>query len=255
MAVVEISLAGKVAVVTGSSRGVGRAIALRLAEAGCRGVTINCVQNRERGLEVVGELEKLGAEALLVQADVGEEEDANRLIRETYDRFGRIDILVNNAGICPRGTFFDTPLEDFDAAYKICLRSTFLCTKAAVPFMKEQGGGHIVNISSTSGLTGGTMGPAYGAAKAGVIALTKYGAKTLTQYGIKVNCVAPGYVETDMYYTANYDVKVRQQRIKDIPLGRIAQPEEIANVVLFLVSDLSSYVIGDTILASGGRTT
>ncbi|MFY9603443.1 MAG: SDR family NAD(P)-dependent oxidoreductase, partial [bacterium] len=107
---VEISLAGKVAVVTGSSRGVGRAIALRLAEAGCRGVTINYVQNRERGLEVVRELEERGAEGLLVQADVGEEEDANRLIKETYDRFGRIDILVNNAGICPRGTFFDTPL-------------------------------------------------------------------------------------------------------------------------------------------------
>ncbi|HEY8346453.1 MAG TPA: glucose 1-dehydrogenase [Symbiobacteriaceae bacterium] len=252
---VTVSLTGKVAVVTGSSRGLGRVIARRLAEAGCRGIVINYHRNASQAEAAAEEVRRLGADALVVQADVGEEADVKRLVASTQERFGRIDILVNNAGVCPTGTFFDTPVADLDLAYRTCLRAAFLCTQAVVPIMQAQGGGHIVNISSTSGITGGTMGPAYGPVKAGIIALTKYAARTLTPLGIKVNCVAPGYMDTEMYYQANPDPEKRARRMKDIPLGRIADPEEIANVVLFLVSDLASYVIGDTILASGGRTT
>jgi 3-oxoacyl-[acyl-carrier protein] reductase len=253
--VIGLSLESKVAIVTGASGGLGRAICLRLAEAGCAGVVVGYRSNEERAAAVAAEVRERGAEALTVSADVGDEAAVQGLVAAARERFGRIDILVNNAGSCPIGTFDDTPVEDLDLAYRSILRSTFLCTKHVVPVMREGGDGRIVNVSSTSGVTGGTVGPAYGPVKAAVVAMTKYSAKTLTKDGIRVNCVAPGYIDTEMYYEANPDLEVRARRIADIPLGRIAQPEEVADVVLYLVSDLSGYVVGETVLVAGGRTT
>ncbi|HHV58280.1 MAG TPA: 3-oxoacyl-ACP reductase FabG [Firmicutes bacterium] len=248
-----ISLAGKVAVVTGSSRGLGRAIALKLAEAGLRGLAINYVANREAAEEAAQEIQRTGTETLVVQADVSQVEGVQNILAEVKRAWGRLDILVNNAGVCYRGNIWDESEEQFDKTILTNLRSTFLCMKYAANIMKTQGSGAIVNIASTAGLTGGTMGPAYGAAKGGVIALSKHAARTLSPFGIRVNAVAPGYIETDMLASLFQDPALRAQRWAAIPLGRAAQPEEIANVVAFLVSDLASYITGDVVLASGGR--
>lgn len=250
-----ISLAGKVAVVTGSSRGLGRAIAFKLAAAGLKGLAINYVANREAAEEAAREIQRTGAETLVVQADVSQVEGVQNILAEVKRAWGRLDILVNNAGVCYRGNIWDESEKQFDKTILTNLRSTFLCMKYAANIMKTQGSGAIVNIASTAGLTGGTMGPAYGAAKGGVIALSKHAARTLAPFGIRVNAVAPGYIETDMLASLFQDPELRAQRWAAIPMGRAAQPEEIANVVAFLVSDLASYITGDVVLASGGRTT
>ncbi len=252
---INICLDNKVAVVTGGTQGIGRAITLRLAEAGCRGLAIVDIKDDEEAVKVALEVEKLGVEALFIKADVSKEEDMKKVIAETSGLWGRLDIMVNNAGIARIKDIFTTTTEQWDLVIDVNLRSVFLGMKYAAEYMKEHGGGCIVNMASISGVTGGHTGPDYGASKAGVIALTKFGCNTLSQYGIRVNAVAPGYIETPMV-KSSYENKeeLLRQRLAAIPMGRMGSPDEVAKIVLFLASDLASYVNGETVMVTGGRS-
>lgn len=252
---ISISLENKIAIVTGGTQGIGRAITLILAEAGCRGLSIVDIRDDSEARKVALEVEKLGAETLFIKADVSKDEDMKNVLAETTSKWGRLDIMVNNAGIARLNDLFATTTEQWDLVLDINLRSVFLGMKYAAEYMKEHGGGSIVNMASIAGVTGGNTGPDYGASKAGVIALTKFGSKTLGKYGIRVNALAPGYIETPMVKNSYADTpELLKQRLANIPMGRMGTPEEVANVALFLASDLSSYVNGETVLVTGGRT-
>jgi 3-oxoacyl-[acyl-carrier protein] reductase len=247
---------GKIAIVTGSAKGLGACIAHKLADGGCARIAINDLpRSKDLADATAREIERKGVSTLVVPADVSTEEGARDLVDTAFRTWGRIDLLVNNAGVCFLSEIWDEPEEQFKLNMFVNLYSTFLCMKYTSQIMKEQRSGSIVNISSTAGFTGGTMSPSYGATKAGIIALTKNAARTLAPFGVRVNSVAPGYMETDMVKSVFRDPEFRQQRWSQIPLGRAAQPEEVANAVLFLLSDNASYISGDVILASGGRTT
>jgi 3-oxoacyl-[acyl-carrier protein] reductase len=251
-----LSFENKTAVVTGSAKGLGKSIVCKLSEAGCRAIAINDLpRNRELAENTALEIKNRGTSPLVVLADVSTEEGARQLIDTSFKAWGKIDLLVNNAGICFLGEIWDEPEEQFKQNMFVNLYSTFLCMKYASQVMKTQKSGNIVNISSTAGFTGGTMSPSYGATKAGIIALTRNAARTLAPFGIRVNSVAPGYMETDMVRSVFFDADFRQERWSQIPLGRVAQPEEVAEAVLFLLSDRASYIAGDVLIASGGRTT
>ena len=248
-----ISLEGKVAVVTGGSRGMGRAISLRFADAGCLGVAVIDLRMDYQLKQVGEEIKKRGSEPFLCQGDVSNSGDVKKAIDGVVQKWGKIDILMNNAGIGVRGDFFSTPEDEWSKVLNVNLSSVFYGIKHAAAHMKEQGKGVIINMASMSGVTGGTQGPHYSASKAGVIALTKFGAKTLGQHGIRVNAMAPGYIQTDMLDSLFADPEVKKQRWATIPMGRAGSPEEVANLAAFLASDLSSYISGDTILVTGGR--
>lgn len=246
---------GKIAIITGSTRGLGKEVAIKFAQEGCQGIVVVGFNSTEQEFAKLGkELQDYGAETLQIKADVRKRADIKRIFDRTIEKWGRIDILVNCAGVCDRGTFFDLSEAVWDNAIDTNLKGTFFCMQEAANYMKEQGQGYIVNIASTAGITGGSVGPQYGASKAGVIALTKKAAKVLTKYGIYVNAIAPGDMNTEMLDRVFVDPILKEERWKIIPLGRSADPEEIANIVLFLVSPMASYVQGDVILASGGRT-
>lgn len=250
---VQISLNEKVAVVTGGSRGMGRAIALRFAKAGCLGVAVIDLRTDEKLKQVGEEIRNLGSDALLIEGDVSDSNSVKDAIDKVVRKWGKIDILMNNAGIGVRGDFFTTPDDEWSQVLSVNLGGVFYGMKYAAGYMKNQGKGVIINMASMSGVTGGTQGPHYSASKAGVIALTKFGAKTLGQYGIRVNALAPGYIQTDMLDSLFADPELKQQRWATIPMGRAGDPEEVANLAVFLASDLSSYISGDTILVTGGR--
>lgn len=246
---------GKVAVITGSTRGLGKEVAKKFAQEGCKGIVVVGFNSSEQEFkEVAHQLHDYGVETLEIKADVRKREDIKRIFDKTIEKWGRVDILVNCAGVCDRGTILDLSEETWDNNIDTNLKGTFFCMQEAANHMKKQGQGYIINIASTAGITGGSMGPQYGASKAGVIALTKNAAKSLTKYGIYVNAIAPGYMNTEMLDRMFVDPNLKEERWKTIPLGRSADPEEVANIVLFLVSPMASYVLGDVILASGGRT-
>ena len=253
---ITVSLAGKIAVVTGASRGIGRAIALKMAEAGCHGLACAdlAIDDDARSLEA--QLKVMGADVLLIDGDMSEEDNVKRLIRSATDKWGRLDIMINNAGISKSNDLFGTTADDWDLVIRVNMRSTFLGMKYAAEYMKEHGGGCIVNMGSIAGITGGNTSPDYGASKAGIIALSKFGAKTLCKYGIRVNALAPGTIATDMIKRnfASLDPESLQKRLSTIPMGRMGTPEEVANVALFFVSDLSSFITGETLMITGGRT-
>jgi len=251
----QISLAEKVAVVTGAAQGIGRSICLKLAQAGCRGLSVFDLRIDGEAAALARELEKLGSEVLLLKGDVSRPDDLKNLIEKTVVRWGRLDILVNNAGIVVNHDMFSTTEEEWDRSIMINLNSMFYGMKYAAVQMRENGGGCIINMSSISGVTGGSMGPDYGSAKSAIIGLTKYGARHLAKFGIRVNAVAPGTIET-LLIKREYDkldAEARKIRLSAIPMGRMGTPEEVANVVSFLASDLASYITGDTIMVTGGR--
>jgi 3-oxoacyl-[acyl-carrier protein] reductase len=249
-----ISLSNKVAVVTGGANGIGRAISLQLAEAGCRGLTIVDVRDDEEARKVVSEVEELGSKALFLKADVSKDEDMKMVVEATGKKWGQLDIMVNNAGIAKLTDIFTTSVEQWDLVLGVNLRSVFIGMKHAAEYMKEHGGGCIVNMASIAGVTGGSTGPDYGASKAGVIALTKFGCKTLSQYGIRVNAIAPGYIETPMVKSSyEHDQELLQKRLANVPMGRMGTPEEVAKVALFLASNLATYINGETVMVTGGR--
>lgn len=242
-------LDGKVALVTGASRGIGRAIALRLAEEGAK-VAINYAGNTARAEEVRNEIESRGGEAFLVQADISDSKAVEAMVSQVAERFGQIDILVNNAGITRDGLLMRMKEEDFDAVIDTNLRGVFYCTKAVSKLMMKKRSGRIVNMASVVGLTGNAGQTNYAAAKAGVVGFSKSAARELASRGITVNAVAPGFIDTDM--TAAMTDKAREATLVNIPLKRMGRPEDVANAVLFLVSDQASYITGQVVNVDGG---
>ena len=242
-------LEGKCALVTGASRGIGRAIALTLASEGAK-VAINYAGNQAKAEEVKAEIEKNGGEAIVVKANVADAADVDAMVKTVHEAFGRIDILVNNAGITRDGLLMRMKEEDFDAVIDTNLKGIFHCTKAVSRIMMKQRSGRIVNMASVVGLIGNAGQTNYAAAKAGVIGFSKSAAKELASRGITVNTVAPGCINTDM--TAVLPDKVKEGMLATIPLNRIGEPEDVANAVLFLVSDLASYITGQNVDVDGG---
>ena len=244
-------LEGKAALVTGASRGIGRAIALQLAAEGAK-VAINFAGNTAKAEEVKAEIESNGGEALLVQADVSSAESVEEMVNKVTEKFGKIDILVNNAGITRDGLLMRMKDSDFDEVINTNLKGVFNCTKTVSKLMIKQRSGRIVNMASIVALTGNAGQTNYAAAKAGIIGFSKSAAQEFASRGITVNVVAPGFIETDM--TAVLPEKVKEAMLKEIPLGRIGGPADIANAVKFLVSDEAAYITGQVLRVDGGMS-
>lgn len=242
-------LKDKVAVVTGSSRGIGAATAIKLAEEGAD-VVINYNSDEESAKETADKIRELGRKALVIQGNVAEMDDAKNLIKSTIKEFDKIDILVNNAGITKDGLLLRMKEKDFGDVIDVNLKGTFNCTKQAIRYMMKQRSGKIVNLSSVVGLMGNAGQANYSASKAGVVGFTKSVAREVSKRGINVNAVAPGYINTDM--TEELPAKVKEDMLENIPLDRFGEVEDVANVIMFLVSPLANYVNGQTINIDGG---
>jgi 3-oxoacyl-[acyl-carrier protein] reductase len=242
-------LKDKVALVTGASRGIGRAIALQLAEAGAD-VVVNYAGSEDAAQDVVKQIEALGRKAIKLKADVSSLQEAEDLVKQTIEAFGKIDILVNNAGITRDNLIMRMKEEEFDQVIATNLKGVFNCIKAVTRPMMKQRSGRIINISSVVGVLGNPGQANYVAAKAGVIGLTKATARELATRGITVNAVAPGFIETDM--TDKLSGDTRENLLKQIPLERLGQPEDVAKAVRYLASDDASYLTGQTIHVDGG---
>lgn len=243
-------LEGKVAIVTGASRGIGRAIAVALASEGAK-VVVNYASSASAAEAVVAEINGLdnGSEAIAVPADVSKEAEVDSLIKSAIDKWGRVDVLVNNAGITRDTLLLRMKLEDWQSVIDLNLTGVFLTSRAIAKIMLKQKSGRIINIASVSGLMGNAGQGNYSAAKAGVVGFTKTVAKELASRGITVNAVAPGFIATDM--TA--DLKNIEEILKFIPLGRYGQPEEIAGMVRFLAADpAAAYITGQVFNVDGG---
>jgi len=244
-----LDLQGKIAIVTGAGRGIGKAIAMKLASCGAN-IVINDIKGSDAALETQKEIEALGVSALTVLGDVRSTEDVDELVKQTIAKFGRVDILINNAGITRDGLLLRMKEEDWDNVLDINLKGAFLCTKAAIKPMFKQHSGVIVNMASIVGVTGNASQVNYASSKAGLIGLTKSVAKEYAARGIRVNAVAPGFIQSKMTDVLPEDIK--ESYLKSIPLARFGEVEDIANTVLYLVSDLSNYVTGQTIHIDGG---
>lgn len=242
-------LKGKNALVTGASRGIGRAIALELAAAGAN-IAVNYAGSEAKAQEVVDELIGLGVSAIKVQADVSDEASVQAMIKTVTEGLGSIDILVNNAGITKDNLLMRMKVEEFDAVINTNLKGVFLCTKAVARQMMKQRSGKIVNVSSIVGVSGNAGQANYVAAKAGVIGLTKTTALEFASRNILVNAVAPGFISTDMTDALNEEQK--ETMLKIIPLDKFGKAEDVAKVVRFLASDDAAYITGQTIHVDGG---
>jgi len=239
----------KVALVTGSSRGIGRATALRLAADGYD-LIVNYVHSEKQATQVVETIKAKGRKAVSVKADVSKWHEAKRLIETAVKSFGRIDVLVNNAGIYERTVLDRLTPEQWDRRVATNLSSVFYCTKAALPYLKKAGWGRIINISSQIAFKGTDHGSEYAASKAGILGFTKAAAQELARYNVTVNAIAPGPVDTDIL--AGDTPEKKRQRAREIPLRRIGRPEDVAAVVSFLASKDSDWITGTTLLVNGG---
>lgn len=244
----EKQLQGRVAIVTGASRGIGRAVALALATEGAK-VVVNYARSSTAAEEVVKAITEAGGDAIALQADVSKAEEVDNLIAQTLDKFGRIDILVNNAGITRDTLLLRMKPEDWQAVIDLNLTGVFLCTRAVSKTMIKQRSGRIINIASVAGQMGNPGQANYSAAKAGAIGFTKTVAKELASRGVTVNAVAPGFIETDM----TSKLPNPEEILKLIPLGRYGKPEEIAGMVRFLAADpAAAYITGQVFNVDGG---
>lgn len=239
----------KTALVTGASRGIGRAIALALASKGFA-VALNYAGSHDAAEAVKKEIEAVGGKAFTVQGDVSKSEDVDRVFKAVKDEFGGLDVLVNNAGINRDALLIRMKESNWDDVIATDLKSDFLTTKAAAAIMMRKRKGSIINISSVVGIMGNIGQANYAAAKAGVIGLTKACAKEMAARNIRVNAVAPGFIETAM--TDGIPEKIREGMISSIPMGRMGQPEDVAKAVCFLASDDSSYITGQVLVVDGG---
>lgn len=242
-------LEGKNALVTGASRGIGRAIALELASQGAN-VAVNYAGNEEKAQAVVEELQAIGVQALKVQANVADEAEAKAMVKQVVGEFGSLEILVNNAGITRDNLLMRMKEEEFDQVIDTNLKGVFICTKAITRQMMKQRHGKIVNVSSIVGVSGNPGQANYVAAKSGVIGLTKTAAKELASRNIFVNAVAPGFISSDM--TNALTDEQRKGMHEMIPLGKLGEAEDVAKVVRFLASDDANYITGQTIHVDGG---
>jgi 3-oxoacyl-[acyl-carrier protein] reductase len=242
-------LNGKVALVTGGSRGIGSAIALELARQGAN-VAVNYSGSEAKANEVVDQIKALGREAIAIQSNVGDSESVQDMVKEVISTFGTIDILVNNAGITRDNLLMRMKEEEWDDVININLKGVFNCTKAVTRQMMKQRSGRIINIASIVGVSGNPGQANYVAAKAGVIGLTKTTAKELASRNINVNAIAPGFITTDM--TEKLPEEVKTEMLKQIPLAKFGEPKDIANVVVFLASEQSNYMTGQTLHVDGG---
>lgn len=245
-----IHLKGKSAIVTGGSLGIGTAIALKLAEFGAN-VAINYRKHKEEAEEVIKKVRAMGRKGLVVQADISNFNDAGKMVDDVIKEFGGLDILVNNAGINWDGVIWKMSEEQWDSVIDINLKGYFNYIRAVAPIFREQKSGKIVNVTSINGLRGKFGQANYSASKAGIIGLTKTVAKELGKYGINVNAVAPGLIETDMMKQATEEV--RKMAIEEIVLKRIGLPEEVADVVVFMCSEMARHITGEVIKVDGGQ--
>ena len=243
-----MKLKGKVALVTGAAQGIGKAVALLLARNGADIIVSDI--NLEKAEETAREVEGLGQRALAVKTNVAEANDVEKMVQTALERFGRIDILVNNAGITRDKLLLRMSDEDWDAVLGVNLRGTFLCTRAVIRPMAKQKSGKIVNIASVVGTMGNAGQANYGASKAGVIGFTKTVAREYAPRGINVNAIAPGYIETPM--TEALPEKAKEELKRMIPMDRLGKPEDVAEAVLFLVSEASTYITGQVLHVNGG---
>ena len=244
-----MNLDGKVAVVTGSSRGIGSAIALAMAEAGAD-VIINYYSGEEEAQKMVEKVEAKGVKSKAYQADVSNADDVKKFIKAVKKDFGKIDIMVNNAGITRDTLLMRMKEKDWDRVLDVNLKSVFLCTKAVSRIMMKQRSGKIINISSVVGLIGNPGQANYTAAKAGVVGFTKTIARELGSRNVNVNAIAPGFIESDM--TESLPEKVKEEMLNSIPLDRFGKPEDVADLALFLASDKSDYITGQVLNVDGG---
>ncbi|HBW34843.1 3-oxoacyl-ACP reductase FabG [Desulfosporosinus sp. BICA1-9] len=240
----------RVALITGSGQGIGKAIALTFAREGAKIAVNDIAFNEVKAMETVEELRKLGVEAELFLADVSKEDEVNSMVEKVIERFGRVDILVNNAGINRDGLLHKGNLSNWDAVMAVNLTGPFICTKAVLPSMRGQGYGRIVNLSSLTARIGIFGTGYYATSKSGLIGLTKVTAVENATKGITCNALAPGYINTDMMN--KYPAEQLKALIATIPVGRFAEPEEVADAALFLASDSSAYITGAVLDINGG---
>jgi len=244
-----MDLSGKVALVTGASRGIGRAIAIYLAKLGAK-VAVNYASSEEQAMDVIKTIHSSGGQAIPVQGDVSRSSDVEAMVKRVLDEWGTIDILVNNAGINRDTLLIRMKEEDWDRVMEINLKGVYYCTQAVSKIMIKKRQGKIINISSVVGIVGNAGQANYAAAKAGIIGFSKSMAKELAPRNIQVNVIAPGFIETDM--TEALSDSIKEGILSQIPNGRYGKPEEVAYVVAFLASDLSQYITGQVIHVDGG---
>ena len=239
----------KVVLITGGSRGIGKSIALKYAEEGYN-IVINYISSKTDVTELEKEFNEKGVRSLILRADVSNTDEVDNLVKKAIEKFGRIDVLVNNAGITRDGLLMRMKEEDFDRVVEINLKGTFIVTKAVIPYMVKKREGNIINLASVVGVTGNAGQCNYSASKAGIIGFTKSVAKELASRNIRVNAVAPGFIDTDMTSVLNEDIKKNIN--SQIPMKRMGTSKERANVVYFLGSEASSYITGQVINIDGG---
>lgn len=247
----ELHIEKKVAVITGAGKGIGKACALAFAREGVN-LGLNDL-DEYAGMALVEEVKEYGVDAIFIKGDVSQEEDMKTLFKNVHEKFSHIDILINNAGISPKLPFYEITADQFSQVLEINLKSNFICTKEAFSYMKANGWGRIVNLSSLAGVYGGINSAAhYSSSKAGIIGLTKTLAKQMGKYNITVNCVAPGRIDTAM--TRMLTKEQLDEVLERIPLKRLGTVEEVAGVIVFLASEAGSYITGTCVEILGGYT-